>query len=353
MKLRPLSVAIALALLTIFPFQATEQYPARILRSISRSSDFHPSQASTFQFEMLQALGGVLSQTQALLADHGGDGTFSVTLDLDGGAYPGYVTVSHMETRTQYPIEYSDLVPMALFVDAGATSLYTLWNEGRLPEGFLLKAGFLAHHIRGHLALEFDGTRYADALYFIDRCNSCLGYRDMPVDVNLEKELWKSAEGQSGSSYLNADLTLPFRFRVVDGRADLTGGIARFNWSTGSTVSVSARPLLSVLASHARDSLRSVSDLQLLARLNADAVQRLRDTATAVDDAAQRSVDAGFFLFETLALLRTAKADAPDEWVKFMRQLSSDALVESGPAPWDRHTRSVCAVYPSEPECLN
>ena len=352
MRFRRFPVAIALALLAILPVQAAEQFRARILRSMSRSGDFHLSQAATFQFHMLQAFGGVLSQIRALVTDGAGPRTFSVSLDLDDGAYPGYLTVSHLETRTRYPIEYSDLVPMALFVDAGATGLYTLWDEARLPDGFLHEAGFLAHHIRGHIALEFDGTRYADALYFLDRCNACLENSDLPVDVRLKQELWKSAEGQSGSSYLNADVTLPFRFRVADGRADVTGSIARFDWSTGSTVTVSARPLLSVLDRHARDSLQSVPNLQLLAQLDADAVQRLREAATAVDDAAQGSIEAVFFLFETLALLRTARADAPDEWAEFMRQLSFDALVESEPLPWDRYTRSVCAVYPSEPECL-
>ena len=62
MTFRRLPVVIALALLAILPFQAAEQFPARILRSMSRSGEFHPSQAATFQFHMLQAFGGVLSQ---------------------------------------------------------------------------------------------------------------------------------------------------------------------------------------------------------------------------------------------------------------------------------------------------
>ena len=353
MKLRPLSAAVVLALLAIYPFQATEQYRPRILRSLNRSASFHLSQSAVFTFDLLQAVGGVLSQTNALLTDTGAAGTFSLTVDLDSGEYPGYITVRHIETRAPYSIAYSDLVPMALFVDSDATGLYTLWSEQRLPDRFLHNAGFVQHDIRGHVALEFDATRYSDALYFIDLCDECLGYQQIPVDVSLEKQLSKSAAGRPGSSYLNTDVTLPFGFSVVDGRADVSGGIARFRWRTRPQVEITVRPLLPGPDSTIQSLLQASEHLELLTDLDEDVVQPLMDAAESVDAATSRSLDAGFFLFETLALLRTAKTDAPEEWSAFMRLLTSDPLVSADPLPWDRYTQSVCAAYPDTAECLN
>lgn len=353
MKLRQLSVAVILALLTIYPFQATEQYRPKILRSLNRTADFHPTQSAAFTFDLLDATGGVLSQTNSLLTDTVATGTFSVTVDLYRGQYPGHVTVSHMETRAPYPIDYADLVPMVLFVDSGATSLYTLWTDEQLPARFLHDAGFVEHDVRGHVALEFYGTPYADTLYFMDLCIQCVGQRELPVDVSLKKNLSKSADGRRGASYMNTDVTLPFSFRVVDGRADVSGGVARFHWRTYPQVNITIRPLLSGPIFATQSFLQESADLDLLNDLNEDTVQPLMDAARSVANATSRTLGTGLFLFETLALLRTAKADAPEEWSAFMRLLTSDRLVNADPFPWDRYTESVCAAYPETPECLN
>ncbi len=356
MRLRPLYLATALALLTLFPLQATEQYRPKILRSLNRSGSFHLSQSATFSFDLLQAVGGVLSQTGALLTDTAEAATFSVTIDVNADGYPGYVTVRHMATRMPYPIEYADLVPMALFVDSGGTALYTYWQESGLPDRFLDDAVFVEHPIRGHVALEFGATRYADALYYVDLCRGCLGYRTIDVNASLETRLWKTAAGRSGSSHLITDVGLPFRITVVDGRADLSGGVARFNWSTSYEdrhVRITAQPLLPEPDSTVQNSLGNFTDLDLLTSLHEEAVEPLMDAAASVDNAASRSLNAGFFLFETLALLRTAKTDAPSEWSDFMELLRSDRLVNADPLPWDRYTSTVCDTYPTTTECLN
>ena len=352
MSLRQFSVTVVLALVTVLPYQAAEQYPARILRSISRSADFHPVNAAVFQFDVLQAIGGVLSQTNRLVTDKGEYGVFSVSVNVEDGKYPGYITVHHMETHTPYSIDYTDLVPMALFVDSGGTSLYTVWDG--LPQKFLSPAGFLAHHIDGELALEFSDTRYADALYFLDLCDECLAAQEISVADDLATTLWKSSDRALGSSYINTDVRLPFRFTVVAGQGSIAGRIARFDWSTTkATSTISARPVLPEPERSAHSFLTAFPDFDQLDALNSDAIEQAADAARTWDDTRRRLLDQGFFLFETLALLRTAKTHAPEEWSTFMEVLSSEELVSASPSSWDRYTRSVCIVYPSEPECLN
>ena len=358
MKFRQLSAAVVLALMTALPFQAAEQYPPRILHSLNRSADFHPSQAAVFQFDVLQAIGGVLSQTSRLLAATGERGTFSITLDLESGEYPGYVIVRHAETTVPYMIEYSDLVPMALFVDSGGASLYTLWNEDddRLPEDFQRVAGFVEHHVRGHVALEFNDTQYSDALYFIDRCRGCLGERDLNVGDGLTQVLRESSGERTGSSYINTDVGMPFIFSVDTGWVDLDGRIGRFHWDTSSSgASITALPVLREPAWDAIEASEVFTDLlRVTARPDVDVTiseyESLDFFMTATDISRQR-LNVGFFLFETLALLRTAKTDAPDGWSEFMDLLSSEEMVETNPVPWDRYTRSVCAVYPNRTDC--
>ena len=353
MNLRQLSIAVILALTAALPFQAAEQFPSRILRSLNRSATFHPSQAGVFQFDVLEAIGGVLSQTNRLIAETGESGPFSITADLENGQYPGYVTVHHMGTQTQYSIEYSDLVPMALFVDSGGTSLYTLWRDQDLPPSFLHEAGFMEHNIDGELALEFNDTRYANALYFVDLCEYCLDDQAIHVGVDLEKDLWKSADGRGGSSYINTDVRLPFHFSVVAGSADLTGGIARFEWRTSADVSIDALPVLREPERTLQNLFGAFTDSDILTALNEDSIQQAMEAARSVDDTTRRLLADGFFLFETLALLRTAKTDVPEKWSEFMRLLSSEELVNADPSPWDRYTRSVCAAYPGTTECGN
>lgn len=355
MNLRQLSLAVLLVLVTALQFHAAEQYSARIFRSVNRSPGFHPSQAAVFQFDVLRARGGVLSQTSHLLTATGERAPFSVALDLDSGEYPGYVLVRHADTTVPYPIEYSDLVPMALFVDSDATSLYTLWDDAddRLPQDFLRQAGFVEHRIRGLVALEFHDTQYSDALYFLDLCLGCRGEQELVVGDDLTQALRESSgAAEDSSSYINTDVGLPFIFSADSGWADLNGRIGRFQWEVSSSgVSISAFPVLPTPAWELADAWHVLTAFLLLAEDATPQVTAL-DFATSTTASSQFALNGGFFLFETLALLRAAKSDDPAQWSEFMQLLSSETLVIADPEPWDRYTRSLCMVYPEERECL-
>ena len=350
MKLRPLLVTLLLAFLTALQFYAAEQYSARILRSVNRSPDFHPSQAAVFRFDVLRGTGGVLSQTSRLLTATD-DGPFSITLDLQSGEYPGHVLVRHSDTTVPYSIEYSHLVPMALFVDSGGTTLYTLWDadDERLPDNFLRAAGFVTHSIRGHVALEFHNTSYSDALYFLDLCQDCIAPdQALAVGDDLIRALRESADAED-SSHINTDVGLPFIFSTDTGWADLDGRIARFRWDASSLgASITASPVLPAPPW----GFSAAFDLFLANPQLNDDLETSFAVALSMTTAVQSKLNESYFLFETLALLRTAKNDDPEQWSQFMQLLSSDALVAADPYDsWGLYTESYCIVYSEEREC--
>ncbi|MCY3938974.1 MAG: hypothetical protein OXG22_11525, partial [Chloroflexi bacterium] len=57
------------------------------------------------------------------------------------------------------------------------------------------------------------------------------------------------------------------------------------------------------------------------------------------------------FLFETLALLRTAKDSSADSWRDFVASLASAPLADEHPEPWRRYLASFCSLYPSDASC--
>ena len=60
---------------------------------------------------------------------------------------------------------------------------------------------------------------------------------------------------------------------------------------------------------------------------------------------AQRALDDAFFLFETLALLRSTKTHHPAKWSVFRTLLASRWLIAANRTPWARYTEAYCDVY--------
>lgn len=360
-RLRHVPVVMALALMTVLPFQAAEQYSASMSRAVNRAAPFTVLDADLFRYATLGRSRGVFSQTSRLIPESGTRGQFSVSLDLESGNYPGYITVRHAETRARYSIEYADLVPMALFVNNEGTVLYTLVTDDNLPAGedFERDAGVVAHPAGGHVAFEFNETRYADALFFLDLCDECTG-DDVSVSNDVREILRTTSDGEMDASYVNTDFRLPYLFDVDDaGNATVRGAIARYEWAAFlSSVSITAQELIREPESSFVPSL-FFSDFEVLDELNAEvaraAASRVADEVERLNDTRQGFLEDGFFLFETLALLRTAKTDTPDDWTEFMDGLSADdALMRANPSsPWDLYADSLCRVYSDRDECRN
>ena len=70
-------------------------------------------------------------------------------------------------------------------------------------------------------------------------------------------------------------------------------------------------------------------------------------------NAQRRRLADAFFLFETLALLRTSKLHWPEDWSAFMAVLSSEWFWRKNRKPWERYTQSFCGVSPAEIECAH
>ena len=77
-----------------------------------------------------------------------------------------------------------------------------------------------------------------------------------------------------------------------------------------------------------------------------DAKELLDQLLSETSSSSRQLLSDAFFLFESLALLRAVKTDAPDNWKTFMQALSSISLVEGNPNPWILYHQSACSVSP-------
>ena len=318
---------------------------------------YHATGDDVFQPVVLQNIGGVLSQGSVVDGRDGRAPKVEFVLGLDG-TYPGYVLVNDGAVTGRYRIRYDDLVPMALFVDSGGTSLYTLWGDDRLPATFRREAGFAKYDGGpGVLAIEFAGTRYADALYFLDTCQACVAVPDddSGAAVNARTATDTEAGSERPSSYINTDVDSPFEVEETSaGAIEVSGGIIRFYWrgdaGTGERVSVVRKqPIVRP------GELRANVDRWVTERENAhiDLLRAGFDLRKEGRILGRRRLADAFFLFETLALLRATKLRSPEDWSVFMAVLSSAWFVRHNREPWERYTETFCGVYSEEVECTN
>lgn len=340
LSLRTTVIVVGLMVTVLFAVQTLAQITKNLITaSLNRSgSSYHKTgYQGVFNRSVLLNVGGVLSQANQLNDQSGKPIRVAIEL-MPSDTYSGSFVVRQAGTQGNYTIEYTDLVPMALFVDSGGTSLYTLWEDDLFPS-FRRDAGFVKHSGDGYVALEFAGTRYADALYCADICQGCLGSPDANLaskimenisKINLDMERDEIGRG----SQINTDLALSFLINVRESRAIIEGGIVRLYWKFVGSSNVEIKKAVPLVPP---DGLSQ---------------QTLKDEVQEEDCeiSPQRLKDA-FFLFETLALLRTAKETEPKYWSRFMQTLKSEKLVSVGPEPWMRYTRSYCSVYPEAPEC--
>ena len=187
----------------------------------------------------------------------GGLSQGSVAKDRDGqapkvelalrrdGAYAGHVLVSDGEATRRYRIRYDELVPMALFVDGGGTSLYTFWNAERLPPNFQREAGFAKYDVgQGFVAIEFAATRFADALHFLDTCGRCVAFPDDDSDASVRARRTGRFASEAGNerrgNYINADVDSTFEIEQTGAHAIKVP--APSPSSTGALMPAQAKP---------------------------------------------------------------------------------------------------------------
>ena len=151
-----------LALDGSFSVDVSGQRPPLITRTVPRTAG--PTGYHAFAPNNLVRIGGVLSQADRLIDLSGNPVSVRIELAADQ-PYPGYVNVHRtgLPTPDRYLIEYSDLVPMVLFVDSGGTSLYTLWgsDSDRIPEQPVVKVGHFRDRHDGSRVLHWRAWRWA------------------------------------------------------------------------------------------------------------------------------------------------------------------------------------------------
>lgn len=332
----------------------TEGPGSKVVRgSINRTGiAYHAYGNDVFRPHVLQTIGGVLSQASIAERRDGPPPKAELALRLDG-TYPGYLLVGTGDVTGRYRIRYDDLVPMALFVDSGGTSLYTLW-EDKLPTTFQLEAGFAKYDGGpGLLALEFADTRFADALYFLDLCRGCVTgpENDSEATATARSTFATGVGSERPSSYINADVGSMFEVdETRAGAVAVSGSIIRFHWSGDADTGVSIDRQSPIVRP---DELRTSVGRWLAEHEDEYMLQLMFgiDLRKEASILARRRLADAFFLFETLALLRATKLKSPEDWSAFMTLLSSEWLVRQNREPWERYTRTFCSIYPTAFEC--
>ena len=337
-------------------------------RNVSRTAG-NATGLDVFTSGNLARTGGVLSQADSLIDLSGNPVPVRVELAADQ-PYPGHIDVYRTGStmRYEYPIEYNDLVPMVLFVDSGGTSLYTLWesDSGRFPPDFERDAGFVNHRLGGMIALEFQGTRYSDAVFFLDICQwTCVEPADDDLDSVVER-INTELDGRPVDSdlpevmyirdgtYINTDVDLPFQVSVEGDLFFVDGNVARLHPNVSSRDRIVIHSAYRIVASEEFSSnleYEFAFGSQILGRpwWLPDEIENDVRIAFAI---LAEAVDV-HFLFETLALLRSAKGSSPDEWKSFRQALESKVLVRANPEPWYRYSRSFCSLYSDDDDCQN
>ena len=323
-----------------------EQHRSFVTRTVNRVGELHQRDTGIGTRNSLVRTGGVLSQADSLTDSSGNSVSVRIELAPDR-PYTGYINVHRTGSPVppmsyRYPITYEDLVPMALFVDSDGTSLYTLWDSGdeRLPPNFERDGGFVSHHVDGLLrvdgrvdgliAVEFQRTRYSRAVYFLDTCRDCVEAADDDLVTRISSALNDARSDETrvidpidvqriNGTWLNTDFYLPFRVTTNDNLLSVDGNVVRLHPTVDQD----------------HVAIRDVEWIVTPDRYVASAVF--------LSDAD--------FLFETLALLRSAKESSPDDWQRFREALASEVLVNANPEPWRRYSLSFCSLYSEDEGC--
>ena len=276
---------------------ALAQQPALITRSVPRDPTPHVMGHAVLSPAIVTTWGGVVAQAHSLTM-HGEPLTdVRLTLRLDEPDAEG-LRVDFGETTLFYPIDYPDLVPMALFVESGGTGLYTAFGDDRLGDGFNAQAGTVAlpDHGGDRIALEFAGTVYEDALVEVDWCGDCL--MDAPPNLlrqaNAVAYEWPELSGWPldentpwDGSYVNTDFGSNVLAEAEGERLALTSTIARYDWS--------------VVAHEQDPPTFEFDDVHVLKRPDR---REITAAAAAIDGARQRH-EAATTRLQTLAACRT------------------------------------------------
>ena len=212
-------------------------------------------------------------------------------------------------------------------------------------------------------------------MYFLDTCRwTCtdpVGDDLDPVVGRINTELggirYDDIDSLTSShisgTYINTDVDLPFHVSMDGDLLSVNGNIARLhpNVSDNRIVIDDAKRIFTSerlpdvaaerisLVLRASEMLTGAVDAREAVTLRLLMGEAAREIVLEFTPA---SLADAHFLFETLALLRSAKESSLDGWKNFRQALESEVLVRTNPEPWELYSSSFCSLY-SDDDCQN
>ena len=321
---------------TLLAAQQTSQlygHQVEYVKEKRKSSEFHPRTIpQIYRHSVLAAIRGVLAQASIEYPES------KVALAFEQGECSECIRVSTPDRNAVYRIAYDDLVPMVLFIEGGGISLYTIPPQDTSTHTldyahFQVDAGFVSSSNEiGLIALEFKGTKYEQALQFLDLCNA------LCVESSPPYGGW--------ASYINHDAEQKYTFSFAATTLRINGGVFRTYWKDKGAVTENRQDVVTWEV--------AISPPDRVAkRLSVCTNSKLRSKISYCDDKVlmlpaakpHDDFDNAYYLYHTLALLRTAKRSTPGTWSEFLEHLMSEALVADNLPTWNRYAESFCSIY--------
>lgn len=374
---RPVVLAVLMSLLAWAAYGVIEP----IYRTVPRSADQFVG-AETLSARATSLYGGIIAQASAEVDPAHADalGTSHLVFQSDTESLCVQITADCL----QYKITYDQLVPLALWIESGATGVFTIWdNEDKNP-GWNKAAGFAKVELpsellfgrEGYTAIEFATTELSKALFYGDLCPEefCLGESHDDHGTLNQGLSWGDVAPFGDDSHVITDFQSHFEISIQAGTIVVSGVPVRYSWHEIDDVTSSrryiekAQPYL--LTRNAKERFDSQLDR---ARKNQRAAEAARaaaqvsepeasDVLVKLDELVRGKTmevevldewldpehhQAFLDLFRSAALLRHYKIADPSKWEAFYSSLQEHSLVNA--EPWQRYARVFEEVYGESP----
>ncbi len=352
--------------------------------TLSRSnSTFHRRGTRVFASSVVGRFRGVVSQGDYLIS--GGSDLTGVRISpLDNIGYSGEISVQIGGSEYVYPLQFEDLLPLALLADAGVTSVYSLTSNIRDQSAvdslsdWASEAGMVVVEREDSVvALELYDTRFYEALKFIDLCQLCEGDElpDLAFEINRQNGAQRPTSTRD-ESWIITDVLLPYELTARGNELQIDISLTRNRWQIGANAELayvlSATVITPEAAAETLEYVSDVIDFCSENEGNSDCIASFDSiTGALFNDISLLGLDMDLLItedgnldfpsiikksssqleiaelaFETLALFRRAKDSDSEAWQAFVGSLSTDYHMSSNIGAWRRYASALQLAYP-------
>lgn len=350
-------------------------------RTMSRAgSSFHRRGTAVFTRSVVGRFRGVVTQGTFIKIDGNNSKNLSILPIDDDRKFRDVIEVVTDGITSEYPIDYDDLLPLALFADSGATSAYSLTTDindedakSNISE-WAKEAGMVITDDKSSvIAIELHNTPFERALKYVDLCQFCEG-DELPAlarKINSKNNA-KSSRVNSDESWLITDVLIPYEAQIVRDNIKIEGTITRNRWTIGegeefayinSVTKIerkASNSILGKISSYSEACQSSSKENECHENLEGLLETAVRDSMlleleplllidistggfdySSLSQKSDEEVGKAYLAFETIALFRHAKLSDPEAWSKFMNSLSSDFHIGENMEAWKNYTSSL------------